>query len=132
MSTIEVKAYLSGMFSDRRFHQTQSGLYRWVGTIDGVKIGIVLATRNPSFRTHALNRGDTESLLAAKRDGKVHEAWIVAATFAGNGGYTYVDAFEAAELHDKLVNQPARVGRNGPFWVLDDTIVVVDLDDGWM
>jgi hypothetical protein len=84
--------------------------------------------RSPPFFNFIANQRDLESLLAAKTGGRVDQAWVVAASDNGGGTFSYVDCFEAGQLHDKLKDQQTQPGRHGPFWVIDH---VVNLDDQW-
>jgi hypothetical protein len=125
---LNVEALLQNMFSDGRFRRTRQ--WCWSAVIDGVRIGVVAATKNPpgGFYTFIANQRDLESLLAAKSSGRVDHAWVVAASTNGDGTFLFVDAFDAFEVHDKLKDQPTRMGRNGPFWIIDH---VVNIDDQW-
>jgi hypothetical protein len=124
----DVEALLPSMFSDGRFRRIDR--WRWSAVIDGVRIGVALATKNPpaGFFTFIVNQKDLAGLCAAKSDGRVDQAWVVAASTNGDGTFVYVDALDAFEVHDKIKNEPTRMGRNGPFWVCDH---VVDINDQW-
>lgn len=113
---IKVPEFLSNMFSDPRFHLI--GRNRYGGKIDGSRIGSVLATRSPPYDQFALNRGDNENLLAAKRGGKIDQAFIVAAKLNGVGPPEYCAAVEAEEFQPVLAGKPTRPGRFGDFWTL--------------
>jgi hypothetical protein len=93
-------AILSNIFTDSRFRDLSR--YRLFGNIDGVKIGVVLATRSPRYDNFALNKGDMDRLLAGKRDGKIDQAFVVMAKVNGVNAVTYCDCIEAEQLHEKL------------------------------
>jgi hypothetical protein len=108
---------LADIFRDPRFAEIRRNcLY---GVIDGVKIGVVIATRNPDYNNNALNRPELERLLAAKRNGKIDEAHVVAADVNGTER-TYCGAMSAEEVQQKIDAfwlRP-RAGRFGEFYTL--------------
>jgi|SRR5262245_46118065 len=98
--------------------------------VDGVKIGVVRATRNPRFPEHALNVAETERLLTSKRAGKVHEAFVVFASTSESYQYVVTGHQDAEQLHQKILAmglQP-RPGAYGPFWVLPSILTMGDND----
>lgn len=107
---------LRTMFKDRGWKMV--GRYRYMGEIDGAKIGVVLATMSPSYDRFALNKKDNESLLQAKHDGKVDQAFVVAAKLNGSGPPEYCTAVDAEEFQAVLARQTPRPGRFGDFWTL--------------
>jgi hypothetical protein len=92
--------------------------YRHYGEIDGVKIGVVLATKNPRFDNWALNQTDFYRVIAGLRDGRIDEAYVVAAKVNSVGVPRYCDQIEAEELHRKLANEEPRIGAYGAFYVI--------------
>jgi hypothetical protein len=72
---------LADIFRDPRFREIRKNC--WFGSIDGARIGVVLATRNPEYNNFAVNKPELERLLAAKRDGKIDEAHVVTANVNG-------------------------------------------------
>jgi hypothetical protein len=119
--------FLATMFTDPRFKAISR--WRWVGKVDGVIYGVVLATMSPTFYSYAVNRGDVESLRKAKADGPVNRAIVVAAKTDGLLTYTFRAARELEELEPVLARTPLRPGRFGEFWALDPT--VFGLSEGW-
>ena len=109
---------LKSIFTDERFQQF--GKFRWHAVIDGAKVGVVLATRNPPYDGFALNKGDSDRLLAAKRSGRIDAAYIVkTAIDPRTGAMTFCDSFDAEQLETAvLATLPLRIGKLGPFWVL--------------
>jgi hypothetical protein len=108
---------LSGMFTDRRFRRC--GRYRYVGEIDGKKIGVVLATKSPSYFDYALNKPDLDRVIAGKRAGRLDEAIVVKAKI-GVGIPQYHDQIDAEQQATELVNVMPRSGAYGEFFVLPD------------
>jgi hypothetical protein len=106
---------LSKMFEDGRFKRY--GLRKYFSEIDGKKIGVVLATKSNGYDTCALNKTEFDDALRAKHEGRIDEAYIVAAK-AANGAMTYWDQIDAEQLSAKLVNMTMKAGRYGDFFVL--------------
>jgi hypothetical protein len=108
---------LANIFTDSRFREVRWNC--WFGVADGVKVGAVIATRNPEYNNHALNRPEFENLLAAKRDGKVDEAHVVAAKVNGTER-TYCGSMPAEEAQQKIeaLWVRPRPGRHGDFYAL--------------
>ena len=111
----ETKRDLSGMFADDRF--TRHGRFRYSATIDGTKIGVVLATKNQGFDNFAINKADLDRLIAATGDGRLDAAFVVAAKVNGSS-MDFVDQIAAAVLADQLRSETPRVGRYGEFYLL--------------
>jgi hypothetical protein len=102
----------------------QHGQRKYSTMVDDRLIGIVLATKNYSYDTFALNKNEYDDLLAAMRDGRIAGAVVVGATINANGNYdpTYVGEIDAEKLALQLTGIEPRHGRFGPFYVLDDYI----------
>ena len=66
------------------------GRYLYLIEDDGAKIGIVVATLNPSFFEHALNKAAMERVLASLRNGKIDEGYVV---------FARVDNSQPAHVH---------------------------------
>lgn len=109
---------LPGMFKDSRFHQY--GKYRRHIELEGIKAGIVIASRNPPYTTNfVLNKSDNDRLMAAKLSDRLHKAFIVEAIVEKDGTMTFVASFDAEQLNaEVLPNLPLRAGQFGPFWIL--------------
>jgi hypothetical protein len=107
---------LSRIFADSRWEK----LDRWVlfAPIDGVKVGVVLATWSPDFATFALNKPDMHRLLDAVIADKIDAAFVVLARVSGRTR-TY-RGYAAAGGHEKLIASglPTRDGYRGEFWPL--------------
>lgn len=91
------------------------------GEVNGRKIGVMLATKNPRFDTYALNESDVDALRRANEDGRVDHAFVVLAVTDGTGSFDdgdYRGAIELTELIDGIREHELRVGIHGPFWVL--------------
>jgi hypothetical protein len=115
---------LRNMFTDRRFRR----LDRWLffANVDGVKIGVAVATLSDGYFEHALNKGSEERVLAALANGKADEGYVVFAN--GSFAFEYTNHAEARELHQKIVAmglQP-RMGRFGPFYQLPAILTMAD------
>jgi hypothetical protein len=105
---------VTSMFTNPAFRQFKK--FRWLGRVNGELVGVVVANKSQHYTTYALNRGDVEDLLAAKRAGKVDRAFIVAATLG-----TFVAHHDAEEYHASLLaNLPPRSGAFGDFWALTE------------
>jgi hypothetical protein len=119
---------LAGMFTDPRFREFRP--YRWYGEIDGIKVGVVAATRKAGFDTHALNKSDLELLIAAKREGKVDQAFVVAANIDGFNNLAFVDFADAENLFATLLQRlRPRIGARGEFWILTPTMIATGSTD---
>jgi len=103
---------IAGMFTDTRFCQFQK--FRWHGVVNGERVGVAVANKNPLYTTYALNKGHVEGLLAAKRGGRITRAFVVA---VADGAY--VAHRDAEEFHaNVLAHLPTRSGQFGEFWSL--------------
>ena len=124
---IDWSAVLSGMFTDPRFRPLRQ--WRWYGVIDGIKVGIALATRTPGYATFALNNPDMERLLAAKRDGKIDAAFVVAAHTDRLNTHTYAGFRDAEVLHETVLQKlMPKKGAHGDFWVLTLDLITTGVD----
>jgi hypothetical protein len=101
------------------------GRRKYLQTIDGRKIGMVLATKNDGYDTYALNQGEFEDLLEAKRKGRIDEAKVVAAHVVGpvtqhpGENLAHCGEIDAELLATKLKNEKPRNGQFGPFYALE-------------
>ena len=118
-------AGLSAIFTSPEFQQVNPT--RFKGKLDGVKVGVVIATLNSSYNNYAINETDLVGAIKAKHDGKINEAYVVYARRV-DGTRVYVDAVPAEDLHEKLKNVAPIVGRFGKFWALPGTTT----GDDWM
>jgi hypothetical protein len=109
---------LPNMFNDSRFHRYEK--YRRYAELDGIKAGVVIASRNPPYTTNfVLNKSDNDRLMAAKRSGPLHKAFIVEAIIEKDGTMTFVASFNAEQFNaEMLPNLSLRPGQFGPFWLL--------------
>jgi hypothetical protein len=122
-----MKIELSGMFSDPRFRR--HGLRQYSAEIDGRRIGVVLATKNPGYNGPALNKIEFfDRLLAAKRDGRIDVARVVFARTNGDATPTYWGEIDDEELEPQLRGITPRSGRFGEFYVLPDHLLPPDAD----
>jgi hypothetical protein len=107
------------IFESTRF--TQHGPRKYSVMTDDGLVGIVLATKNYNFDSFALNKFEFDSLLAAKRDGRLVRVVVVAArNNGGNNPPTYCGEIDAEKLADQLNGIVPRNGRFGEFYVLAD------------
>jgi hypothetical protein len=91
--------------------------------VDGQRIGVVLATFNSSFGNFALNKGEFDDLLAAKRDGRLDAAFVVATKNNGSSNpLIYCDEIDATELESRLKSISPREGAYGDFYALPDDV----------
>ena len=112
----DVPAFLSTMFSDTRFQRF--GRYIYYAVIDDKKIGVVLATMAPHRDDFALNKGEFERVLNGERDGKVNQAFVVAAKLNGGRSLEYQGADRAEAVLARLGNLRTFRGVYGEFWSL--------------
>ena len=122
-----MKDVLAGIFSDPRFTEFRRNCFR--GEVNGQKIGVVLATQNPTYTNFALNDGDFTRLLEAGDAGRVDEPWVVFARVNG-ANRTVRSATRARELREEIQRYglEARPGRFGPFIVLPAGLAPPDDD----
>jgi hypothetical protein len=123
---------LSGMF-DGGSPMSPFGTYQYKGTIDGVRVGVVVASMSPGFGSFALNQGQFNSLITVKGGGKLGVAEVVFARVDPNGTFSYVGQVDAVEFLPKLESCQLRNGRwRGPFWVVPPSLVPnYNPDDDW-
>jgi hypothetical protein len=111
---------------DKRWHKISSRML--YGVIDGVKIGVVMATNsNPNFPdTYALNVAEFNRLRDGKDHGKIDEAYIVAVEVNG-GERVYRGEMSLEEATLRLSTIVPRDGRFGKFWSLPVEFFGVDV-----
>jgi hypothetical protein len=108
---------LPSIFADPRWQWY--GKYRAYAEIDGVKGGVVLATKKPPFASFALDKDSIDRLLAGKRSGKVDVAYVVKALASASGAMTYCDAVDAEEFYASVVQSLyPRNSAAGLFYIL--------------
>jgi hypothetical protein len=120
---------LRDVFNDKRFVEVRRNCLQ--GVVDGVKVGVVLATMTPPYTTFALNKPDFERLIGSKHAGKVDRAFVVAARGSGPTSRTYCSWREAEELSAQLreYGVTSREGRYGEFYTLPPTFFPPDEND---
>ena len=107
---------LLNLYTDLRWHKLWSAEFLYFGTIDGVTVGVIVATSNrPRYEEFALNKREFERLLAALANGKITEAYAVSVIY-DNGAKTCVEAAVATTLNARLSGITPRFGKLGEFW----------------
>jgi len=104
---------LAGMQTDPRFRQFKK--FRWYGEVDSERIGVVVANKGALYTNYALNKGDFDGLLAAKRSGKIDLAFVVAVDRG-----SFVAHRDAEEYAERLRDLTPRNGQFGEFWTLTE------------
>jgi hypothetical protein len=119
---------IANIFDDPSCHQIDTRLFfREVDVVDGGKRqGVVLATWNETYGNFALNCGEMERLLTGKRDGKLDEAYVVAAQKNSTGRYEHLSHVLAEELSARLSSKPTVTGKFGSFWSLKPSELNID------
>jgi hypothetical protein len=104
----------------KNFERSSKGHFLYWLTIDGVKVGVAMATRKPPYDTAALNKKDTELVTTAKANGKIANAFVVMVEWPdGPGGDQIVtDVADAEAVHAKYKDKPTRTGMFGEFWTI--------------
>ena len=97
---------LMNIFDDPRWRHIGRRLLH--AEIDGKKRGAVLATWNQQFGNYALNRGEMERLVEAKRGGKLDEAHVVATIKNRTYRFEYRGAVDAETLNARQQAHPRR------------------------
>ncbi|WP_377828840.1 hypothetical protein ACFKHW_38075 [Bradyrhizobium lupini] len=115
----EIQRDLSAMFSDNRFQR--HGRYRYSATIDGEKIGVVLATKSQGYNNFALNKADLDRVVTATGDGRLDAGFVVAATVNGDS-MNFIDQISADVLADPLRGEQPRTGKFGEFYLIPERI----------
>jgi hypothetical protein len=117
---------LRNMFTDPRF--VQIAAFLWLGTIDGVKIGVLIATLNSGYLEYALNLAQEQRLLKAKAKGKIAEAYTA---FIRMNGWRYCGHREAEEFHRQWTQMglQQRDGKLGSFVTLPSSLTESDDDE---
>jgi hypothetical protein len=105
--------------------------YRLLGQVDGKNVGVVLATKNKNYNSFALNCTDLERLTAAKRDGKIDEAYVVFAKVVDFNTRVFCGQWTLEETKQKMGLLQPKVGQFGEFLVIP-LGVAPDEDDPWM
>jgi hypothetical protein len=115
---------IANIFADPSWRQIEARL--WFREVDGKRQGAALATWNETYGNFALNCGEMERLLAGKRDGKLDEAYVVAAQKNSTGRYEYRSHILAEELSARLSSKPTVTGKFGSFWSLKPSELNID------
>jgi hypothetical protein len=122
------------MFTDPRFKERDFEL--WQVNIDGVKAGVVGASRGEGHDRYLANCANYERLIRGLIDKGIDFAFVVAADRRGKWPkykYTYVCHRPAEELHEILKSITPIVGkrRHEPFWLLTRDLepAFIDTDD---
>jgi hypothetical protein len=120
---------LCDIFNDKRFVEVRRNCFQ--GVIDGVKVGVVLATLSLPYTTFALNKPDFDRLIGSKHAGKVDRAFVVAARGSSSANRVFCSWMEAEELAAKLQEYGVtpRAGRFGEFYTLPPTFFPPDEND---
>jgi hypothetical protein len=107
---------LPNMFRDPRFKQLDR--YRLKANIDGVRVGVVVASRSRKFLNHALGKEYLDRLREAKRAGTIDAAFVVTARVRKDYTYIYVGHRDAEELYEMSKDVPPRKSEFGEYWLL--------------
>jgi hypothetical protein len=107
---------LKNVIDDPRWRQLDKRLY--LAEIEGMRIGVALATSSPQYTNFAVNSRDLERLRSGKSTGKVDHIFVVAMKMNGAGRLEYRGKIEADALYEKLRDRTPIGGRFGPFWTL--------------
>jgi hypothetical protein len=107
-----VAALLPGIFTNPVWRKLDR--HRRFAVIDGMKVGVILATKSQWHTNHALSNDGLERLLAGKRAGKIDLAYVVF-TESSSGYCAHVDA---EHLRERLNGFKPRIGQFGEFWTL--------------
>jgi hypothetical protein len=112
-----IMTVLTGIFSDPAFSEFRRNCFR--GEVAEQKIGVLLATQNPTYLNFAMNALEFTRLIKADLDRRVDEAWVVFAHVDGQKR-TFKGQRNAAELREQIrsMGLEPRSGRYGPFYVL--------------
>jgi hypothetical protein len=124
--TLKRHDLLSNIFADQRF--VPKGRYLYLIENDGAKIGIVVATLNPGFFEHALNKAAIERVLASLRNGKIDEGYVVFARVDNSRQHTFMGCREIEELYQQMMSMGLRPrsGIYGEFYTLPTTLTATD------
>lgn len=121
-SSNDVTAAVRNVFVDPRFHRIRSAIYCFFGDIDGVRVGIAVASKSQRFATsteHVLNKSDDERLIAALDAGRLDEGYVVTAATDANGNLVFIDAMEARKFAAEiLVGKTPLSGKLGEFFLV--------------
>jgi hypothetical protein len=105
------------MFSDERFHALDSSGRVWSGRVEGLRVGVALATYSENFGNFCLNKGDMDRVRNGLRDDKIDKSFVVYADRSNGNAFRH--QIEAEVLHrDVLQHSPPIKGRFGEFWPL--------------
>jgi hypothetical protein len=105
---------------DDGFAKLSSAKWLYFKEIDGVAVGVLVATFNAAYGNYSVNKGELTRLLDALNSGKLHEAYVQAVLRYDQdaGKYMYGETVEAREMWAKLERIPVRSGSLGEFWAL--------------
>lgn len=110
---------LANMFIDPRFKEIEFEL--WQANVDGVKVGVVGASRGKRHDRYLVSCASYERLIRGLIAKGIDYAFVVAADRKGvwpKYKYTYVNHRPAEELYEILKGITQIVGKRGPFWLL--------------
>ena len=85
-------------------------------TIDGVVIGVLLATWNANFGNYAANKRELRRLLDASDAGKIGKAYVQTSKY--DSKLEDEEIVEARWLWERLQDVKPREGQLGQFWSL--------------
>jgi hypothetical protein len=132
MMTAAIKA-VKDMFPDgfRRVGK-DIAVYGWVIEVDGIRIGVIAATKTPRYADSIyfiLNKRDLDKLLAGE---SIDVALVITATVDKSGKWTVVDVIEAHELTATLANvEPRTGGKLGDFYLLTAHFETEEEEEGF-
>src|SRR5262245_22285437 len=91
---------LQSMFEDKKWQEV--GPYCYFTETNNTKVGVVLATQRQGYPNFLINEGTLQRLLKGKLEGKIDQAFVVAAKLNGAARPTYFGQMDAEQLHKLL------------------------------
>jgi hypothetical protein len=126
-STPNWDSIVPNIFTDPRFHKSNSSSRRWQVAIDGSRAGMALAYRPDDRSNFALNKADLDRLLELKRDGSFNAAFVVIAAINGDFERAYIGHRDAEELAEQLKSARLRKGPHGDYWLLQEGVTPLEV-----
>ena len=116
----KLRAAVERMFEhESPFHKVANANWLYTAVIDGVRVGVILATHNAAFANYSLNCDEFNRAKDAKTSGRVDAVYVVKTRYdTGTGKRRVIEVIEATGLAETLRHAMPREGRHGPFFTL--------------
>jgi hypothetical protein len=107
-------AFLQTMIANPQQYRFKLRCY--CGQHNDKKVGAVEDTVKAPYIEHAMNKGELERVVEAKRQGKIAAAHVAATKLNGTPVSEFCGSIDAEKLQEKLRGRPTRIGSAGEFY----------------